>query len=483
MTHEFCTPVSAIQALTSLLLERLDGPLTSEQEKQVLYIRRAADDLSDLVTDLLDLARVEAGKIVIRPIDFEVEALFGALRGMLRPLLQGESVSLVFEELDGVPPLHTDEGKVSQILRNFISNALKFTERGEVRVSCRFVEASRMVVFSVADTGIGIAKEDQEKIFQEFVQLESPLQNRVKGTGLGLPLCRRLAELLGGSVSVESRPGQGSTFRAHIPLVYVPTDPSIASDWELDPSRMPILVVEDARETALLYEKFLNGSGYQPIVARTLGEARSALATFSPRAILLDILLQGESAWSFLMELKRDPKTRSIPLIVVTELDDQRKALALGADDYLRKPVTSSELLERIGRHTTGDLLRILAIDDDEMARYVLRQYLHGPRLELLEASSGLEGVEKARAERPDVICLDLVMPGLSGLDVLEQLDQSSATEGIPVVIVSSLHLEDAQRQRLPRNVASLIEKSRMSRDELLTAVRDAATRRIPTLS
>jgi signal transduction histidine kinase len=259
MSHEFRTPVNSIQALARLLLERTDGDLSPEQEKQITFIRRAADDLAELVNDLLDLAKVEAGKIAVRPVEFEVRNLFGALRGMLRPLLVNESVNLVFDEPDDLPPLYTDEAKVSQILRNFISNALKFTERGEVRVTARLVPGADEVAFSVADTGIGIAPEDQERIFHEFTQVDSPLQRRVKGTGLGLPLCRRLAGLLGGTVTVESQPGLGSTFTAVVPLMYGPALGDIA--WEADPGRMPVLVVEDSAETILVYEKFLNGAG------------------------------------------------------------------------------------------------------------------------------------------------------------------------------------------------------------------------------
>ncbi len=197
MTHEFRTPLNSIQALTRLLLDRVDGELTTEQERQVHFIRKAAESLSELVNDLLDLAKVAAGKVVVRPAEFEVSDLFGALRGMLRPLLLGASVNLVFEEPETLPPLRTDEAKVSQILRNFISNAPKFTERGEVRVSARLEPGGASVLFSVADTGIGIAPEDQATLFQEFAQIENPLQRKVKGTGLGLPLSKKLAELLG----------------------------------------------------------------------------------------------------------------------------------------------------------------------------------------------------------------------------------------------------------------------------------------------
>ncbi len=218
MSHEFRTPLNSILALTRLLLDRADGPLSQEQEVQVGFIRKSADSLYELVNDLLDLAKVEAGKTEVRPTDFEVGGLFGALRGMLRPLLISSTLNLVFEEPAGVPAFHSDEGKISQILRNFISNALKFTEAGEVRVSAEYSPQTGMATFRVSDTGIGIAPEDQEMIFREFTQLDSHLQRRVKGTGLGLPLSRRLAELLGGHVAVQSQLGQGSVFSLTIPV-------------------------------------------------------------------------------------------------------------------------------------------------------------------------------------------------------------------------------------------------------------------------
>src|SRR5215208_5685105 len=219
MGHEFRTPVNSILALTRLLLGRSDGELTAEQERQVTFIQQGAQGLSELVNDLLDLAKVEAGKIAVRPEEFRVAHLLGALRGMFRPMVPPE-VTLDFDEPCAIPPLYTDEGKVSQILRNFISNALKFTPRGRVRVSAALDAARQEVVFTVADTGIGIVPEDQDRIFEEFAQAEHPIQQRAKGTGLGLPLARKLAELLGGSINVQSTPGRGSIFSASIPLVY-----------------------------------------------------------------------------------------------------------------------------------------------------------------------------------------------------------------------------------------------------------------------
>ena len=217
MSHEFRTPLSSIVALSRLLLDGDDGELTVEQERQVGYIVQSAESLTDLVNDLLDLAKVEAGKLDVRPGEFTVSELFGGLRGALRPLQKNSAVDLALDEPSGIPALFTDEGKVAQILRNFVANALKFTESGEVRVAASHDAGTGRVVFSVRDTGIGIAEADRERIFDEFAQVESPLQGRTKGTGLGLPLSRRLAELLGGEVAVESTPGHGSTFTLVIP--------------------------------------------------------------------------------------------------------------------------------------------------------------------------------------------------------------------------------------------------------------------------
>jgi signal transduction histidine kinase len=223
MSHEFRTPLGSIRSMTRILLDRMDGPLTEEQEKQVRFVQSSTEELTEMVNDLLDLAKIEAGRISISPAWFEMVDLFAALRGMFRPIIINQEVALVFEEPTGVPRVYTDDKKLSQILRNFISNALKFTQQGEVRVSATYRDPS-WVTFSVADTGIGIAKEHQGAIFQDFVQLDAPIQKRLRGTGLGLALSKRLAELLGGIVSVESELGRGSTFSTMIPIHFTPPD-------------------------------------------------------------------------------------------------------------------------------------------------------------------------------------------------------------------------------------------------------------------
>jgi CheY-like chemotaxis protein len=392
---------------------------------------------------------------------------------MLRPLLVGDAVSLVFEAPEDLPTLHTDEAKVSQILRNFISNALKFTVRGEVRVTAAAVGGGESVVFRVADTGIGIAPEDQERIFQEFTQVDSPLQRHVKGTGLGLPLCRRLAELLGGSVAVESREGVGSAFSATIPTVF-----GAAADapltWHVEPTRTPVLVVEDSPETVLLYEKYLAGSGFQVLPTTNLREARQALAAVRPRAIVLDVLLRGEDSWSFLGELKRGEDTRKIPVLVVTTVEDERKAVALGADAYCVKPIDRHRLLHMLTRITAPDALRrILIVDDEEVSRYLLRQHLMAPEHVIWEATNAEEGMRIAREEHPDVVCLDIAMPDVDGYELLRRLKADPATGNVPVLMVTAQPIDDDLRRRLAA-AAGVLSKEGLSRMTALAAVETA---------
>lgn len=217
MSHEFRTPIGAILSIARLLIDRADGPLTEEQEKQVRFIRSTANEFSDMVNDLLDLAKVEAGRIDIAPDWFEMVDLFAALRGMFKPVLTNPGVVLIFEEVHEIPKLYSDDRKLAHILRNFISNALKFTTQGEVRIAAQR-SADDQVTFSVTDTGIGIAPEFHDAVFRDFSQIDSPIQKRLRGTGLGLSLSKRLAEVLGGSVGLRSEPNRGSTFFVTIPL-------------------------------------------------------------------------------------------------------------------------------------------------------------------------------------------------------------------------------------------------------------------------
>jgi signal transduction histidine kinase/CheY-like chemotaxis protein len=351
MSHEFRTPLNSIRALSQLLLERTDGELSSEQEVQVSLIKRAAEDLTDLVNDLLDLAKVEAGKIVVRPAECDVQRLFGALRGMLRPLLTTDAVALTFEAAPDVPVLVTDESKVSQILRNFISNALKFTERGSVRVAARR-GPDETVVFDVADTGIGIAPEHQPRVFQEFSQIDGPLQNKVRGTGLGLPLSQKLAHLLGGHIALQSAPGVGSTFSLVLPIAYkdlseetVTSAPPAMRSAAAPRTRRRVLVVDDDDAARYLVRRWLTEADYEVIEESTGRGACDAARNHAPDVVVLDLRMPDASGFEVLQQLADEPATRNIPVIVHTSMTDApaRERLGERVVDVVSKNVSVAD--------------------------------------------------------------------------------------------------------------------------------------------
>jgi signal transduction histidine kinase/CheY-like chemotaxis protein len=319
MSHEFRTPLNSVLALSRLLLDRIDGDLTPEQERQVGYIRRSAESLLELVNDLLDLAKVEAGKVDIKPSAFTVGELFGGLRGALRPLLTSQAVDLIFEIPDQVPNLFTDEGKVTQILRNLISNALKFTEQGEVRVSASFEADKERVKLSVRDTGIGIAPQDQARIFEEFSQVETKIQKRFKGTGLGLPLSRSLAELLGGELTMESIAGQGSVFTLSIPPER--GDPS-RPQRTADGARKRVLLIDDDETFRYVMRQIISNEPRYEFIEAVDGDVGLLAAREQhPDVIILDLQMPTMDGFTVLQELAADSRTSVTPVIVSTSMN------------------------------------------------------------------------------------------------------------------------------------------------------------------
>lgn len=350
VSHEFRTPVNSVLALTRLLLLRTDGDLSPEQEKQVGYIRDAAQQLADIVNDLLDLAKVESGKTEIRLSRIDAGQFLGATRALMRPLVSNEAVSLIFEEASAPLIFESDESKLGQILRNLISNALKFTQRGEVRVSAGLSPAADAVVFTVKDTGIGIAPEDQDRIFQEFAQLENPIQKRVKGTGLGLPLSRKLAGLLGGTLEVQSAVGSGSTFTLNLPY----RSGGVATgghEADSRPQSKTILLVDDELTSRYLVHRLLQGTGHQIVEATGL-EAAERARFEAPALILLDLTMPDQSGFEVLDQLKSDQMTAGIPVIIHT-------SKLMTELDYTRLGDRISAVLPK---GTTGRLPALLAI-------------------------------------------------------------------------------------------------------------------------
>jgi signal transduction histidine kinase len=315
VSHEFRTPVNSVLALTQLLLRRMDGELTPEQEKQVEYIRRAVQELGEMVNDLLDLAKVEAGKTEIRISRVDLGHFIGSIRAVMRPLSTNDAVALIFDEPPPGIDIETDESKLGQVLRNMISNALKFTEKGEVRVSVRFAHNSSLC-FSVSDTGVGIAPADLGAIFQEFTQVSNRLQKNVKGTGLGLPLSRKLASLLGGTLEATSTLGLGSTFVLTLPLasVSVPSPSATA----VTSARATVLIIDDEEASRYLTRQLFRGTKYGIIEANDGVEGAERARFERPTLIILDLLMPHRSGFEVLDELQADEKTRNIPVVIQT---------------------------------------------------------------------------------------------------------------------------------------------------------------------
>lgn len=477
VSHELRTPINSILGLTKLLLARTDGELTEEQEKQLRFVRQSAESLYALVDDLLDLSKIEAGRSLVRTQEADVGPLFASLRGMLRPLAESNpTVTLVFETPAEKIALETDETKLAQILRNLVTNALKFTDRGTVRVTARTDGGD--AIFEVADTGIGIARDEQERIFEEFYQVDGPVQRRSKGTGLGLTLSRHIASLLHGELTCSSELGKGSTFSLRIPRRH-PEATEMAALVErstsASPDEQPVLVVEDDKQTLFLYEKYLRGSGFNVVPASSIDAARRALETLRPAAIVLDVMLQGETSWRFLSDLKADPRTRDIPTLVVTVTNREEKARALGADEFNMKPLEKDWLVAKLQTMArVGAMERVLVIDDDRVARYLVRKHLEGTPYEVLEAAGGMEGVRVARDRNPHVIFLDFALPEMSAFDVLDELKKDPATRKIPVIIHTAKSLDDDERARLERDASAILQKQSLSREVAIGRIREA---------
>jgi CheY-like chemotaxis protein len=334
----------------------------------------------------------------------------------------------------------------------------------------------------VADTGIGIAPEYHERIFDEFTQVENPLQKTHRGTGLGLPLSKRLAELLGGAISLDSEVGIGSTFRAVIPLVYqAPLRSENAPLAEIEPGRHAVLVIEDRLEDLLVYERVLEGSPFQPVWARSLADGRRLLAIAKPRAIVLDLRVGHEDSWPLLAEIKGTDELRDVPVIVASQFDDRGKAQALGADAYFVKPVGRKALLDRLFELTKlAAPVRVLVADDEEVTRYVVSQLLPAPSYSVKQARDGGEALEVLTREGADVLILDLGMPEVDGMEVLRRVRSDPATATLPVVVLTSKVLGDDDRRFLTASSAGFLPKDRLTRDAIVSAVDRAVGRTHP---
>ena len=478
MSHELRTPLNAIIGFSEVLLETMAGPLTEKQAEYLQDILSSGQHLLSLINDILDLSKVEAGRMDLELTTFDVSTSLESALNLIRERANRHAIQLKLEVDERVGLFTADERKFKQVVLNLLSNAVKFTrENGMVRVKAVLKDENLEV--SVSDTGIGISKEDQKKIFTAFQQVGDDYTRKQEGTGLGLDLAKKFVELHGGQISVESELGRGSTFIFTLP-VRIPARQVVVSAADSTAGRglQPlVLVVEDDPSSAKLLSLHLMEAGFTIEIAED-GEAGFQKAVnLQPTLITLDILMPKVDGWDLLARLKADPRTATIPVVIVSIVDERGRGFAMGASEYLMKPLDRKELLSSVQRLLAEKVSEsrkaaILVIDDERVVLELMQAVLTPEGFSVLKAQSGPEGLAVARAQRPDLIVLDLLMPEMDGFQVMDQLKHDPSTAGIPIVIFTARALTREDKDRLNGRISYLAQKGRFSKEEFLLHIR-----------
>jgi signal transduction histidine kinase/DNA-binding response OmpR family regulator len=484
MSHELRTPLNSILGFSELLRDDDSGRFDAITGHRFLeQIHTSGQHLLDLINDILDLSKVEAGQMELHAERVDLAESVSLVLSTVEPLAKTKNISLESNSAHGLY-LVADPIKLKQMLLNLVSNAIKFTPSGG-RVAIETRQVEEWIEIAVTDTGIGIAGTDLERLFREFQQLDAGHGRQQEGTGLGLALTRKFAELHGGEVKVESAPAKGSTFTLRLPVearrpIVQPVD-EVARIGLADADRPLILVVEDNPEAAEILARHLEAGGFRMSIARTGTEALAMARDLLPVAITLDILLPEIDGWEVLARLKGDELTRNIPVVVVSVMDNPALGRALGALDYFVKPVDRSALLSRLDRYrfTTkvqhGEI-RVLLVDDEPANLDLLQALLEPEGYKVLRASSGKQGIDLARAAKPQLILLDLMMPGVTGFDVVEALRTEAATRSIPIMVLTSKKLTSGDKAALNGCVAAVFERNSLAGSELVAWLRAFVT-------
>ena len=479
MSHELRTPMNSIIGFSEILAERLDGKIEPKHVGFLRHILASGQHLLGIINDILDLSKIEAGKMEIYPEFFDVKPIIDGVCDMMRGMSKGEP-NIVLDVPADLPQIETDLAKFKQVLFNLLSNAIKFSPAGAPVTIAARCDAAHVTV-SVRDEGIGIDTEHHEVIFQEFRQVDGSARREFGGTGLGLALVKKFVELQGGRVAVESTPGHGSTFSFTLPVrsraAVVTRAPEI--DGAIADH---VLVIEDDANAYELIAAALGSAGYLSIRARHGEEALKLARESRPVAVTLDLVLPGVDGWEVLKRLKSDELTRTIPVVIISMIENRELGVALGADDYFIKPVDRDRLLQRLREITTrdgsGTKPRLLLIDDDAGVHALLDEELTRLGYTIDNAYSGEDGLRAALAIAPDVIILDLMMPGMSGFEVAESLKDNPHTANIPILVLTSKELTAADRDDLQSKVTSFVQKGKSAREQLVREIRRLEQRR-----
>jgi PAS domain S-box-containing protein len=491
MSHELRTPLNAVIGMSKMLTGQRFGPLNAKQLDYLKDISNAGEHLLYLINDILDLTRIEGGQLPLRPETFALGASLAGVVSTVRPLAERKKLALRLQPPEPDGDVVTDPARLKQVLYNLLSNAIKFTPHGEVEVCCEWVaalepdaavapvESARAVRVAVRDTGIGIAPEDQAVIWEEFRQLDSSAGRQQEGTGLGLALTRRLVGLLGGSVWVESAPGRGSTFTFVLPrrlpsAATRPARPQLAAALSPLPppdGKTPLaLLIEDHMPTHRLFLDWLTEAGLTTASAFDGPTGLDLARRLRPQLILLDLQLPGKDGWQVLTELKSQSETAEIPVIITTVTDEKQPALGLGALEFLVKPVDREQLLGRLrsllpGLFVPAGPAHVLVVDDNASARRWLADVLTAEGLQVSEARSGPEALAQLERQVPDLLLLDLMMPGMDGFRVVEEVRRRPEWQQLPIWIVTAKELAEEDWRRLHGHIAMLLTKDQVCQE------------------
>jgi PAS domain S-box-containing protein len=470
MSHELRTPLNSIIGFSDMLADESFGPLNEKQRRYVTNVLTSGRQLLQLINDILDLSKVEAGRMDLTPAEFDVADVLAETRTLMGALADQKHLQVEIDVEEGLASVLLDQAKLKQIMYNLLSNAIKFTpERGRIRITARRPpDAAAGIEIAVADTGIGIKPEDQQRIFRDFEQIESASVRQQQGTGLGLALTKKLVELHGGRIWVESEFGRGSTFRFVLPLrVRTRVTPRpIAAPREAPVQRGAgslVLVVEDDPPAGDLLGQYLSEAGYRVAHASSGAQALALARSLKPDAITLDILLPGEDGLAILTQFKASPETKDIPVVVVSITEHRELGLSLGAVEWFVKPVQRDGFVKAVRRAVgvlpAGSTPTVLVVDDDPAAVELVTDLLTLQGFRVMAAYDGHQGIAAALAQRPDVIVLDLIMPGLNGFEVVRRLRDHPIGRNIPILVYTGKELTVADRAQLQDSVLAVVSK------------------------
>ena len=489
MSHELRTPLNAVIGITEMLKEDAEDLGQDDFLEPLDRIHRAGNHLLHLINEILDLSKIEAGRLELHLEEVGVGALIQDVATTAEALAARNGNRLEVGCPADVGTMHTEPMRVRQIILNLLSNACKFTENGEVTLTVeRDGPDGAWFTFTVADTGIGMTAEQMAKVFEEFSQADSSTTRRYGGTGLGLAISRRLCHLLGGTITVDSTPGVGSTFTVRLPAAApqsaavapcVPAEPTIFASGPRATGK--ILVIDDEQTVRDLMRRFLAREGFDVVTAHDGEEGLALARQLHPALITLDVLMPGLDGWSVLQALKADPELAEIPVVMLTIVDEKNKGYALGASEYVTKPIDRERLRALLARFCEpGAERRALVVEDVEDTRRWLHHALEREGWQVREATNGREALQ-ALAEAPvDVILLDLMMPEMDGFEFLAERRKNQSLFRIPVIVVTAADLTEDDRRRLNGGVLHVLQKSTLTRDQLLGELRELVAQSLP---